>query len=1010
MLWETLNEGLSSHESAQDVIWNPGPTEEGIESEDYVYIEPECQAERAEPQDAKVPIGGLVSRRTASSMSAPTPTSAVPNSAAAGSTSGNIGRQQLSVSQAVAQSFGWSSRIKVLAFRLPKDLPKEHQATYVELSFRDYHLGRPDMLRLNQALVEQPVYLGQRLIIPNAVGSTAKCTVTQIWVRGRQRRSAVVTLETDLVYRSQSARVFLCLQISSEMNHFGVDGSLYSEKLLDHFLPTLFRKWHGTNHALSIVLFSRIIYEDHELPHLQAHQKDVLNKDHAGRACLDVYKTVVDMQAGFRWSDIESLLTQELRHFERRILLEYSQRSDGGLAGRMSEAHDGNVLEMLNLASRVFESSHIDRDLSRTCRSIILVTPGTCRFTVAKSLLRLTSERLVNGAASVDLVSLCKIPLHDVPVFAFKSVDPSAYYAKSGARSTSQQRRNVSKSRYHARLDTPDRPAESIPSSTSTMDLARSFQEMPGAMQAIMRSARRGRSQKAPPPRVYDPLYFDLSPEEAARSKSKWFYCIADWIDASFYSPQPDKPFRADRYMPRMVMQEVESLGVESDSAVISLPLLPRSKAGPGQGDAQERQLERDRMDDMTCGWHEPRKKRVSDNSKKSERFDLGNGLKPALPKMKRQDSTNTEATATASPRRGRPFYRAPSSSASATTTVASSTLALTPLKTKERSPSVSSRSSRRTPSVNVLSPTTTGSTASGQFTPVLMSRMNTKATPAPPTTGTKASTATGWLTGLLGGKSTLSKPQINLQRPDISIDSQAETSLRSASPARNEQKNSSTSVAPIAIGKPAPTSQTDDPMSLTLGTSVPSSIDSRLSLIPQKPKPIPSAATEASLTAFRVNPCNPTHNRGLPMHQIGRWGQPFDQHHVQWKSLCSPANLPLHLDWLPTAAELASHYDHGSYQIPIFPSSSSTFVYAQPTVEEQASHVLREMLFQRLGQGFQILRPSKGSIRSADRVSSSLAQPRQMRAMLQQADFSSGKSVCVYICKALVMIISCGF
>lgn len=109
---------------------------------------------------------------------------------------------------------------------------------------------------------------------------------------------------------------------------------------------------------------------------------------------------------------------------------------------------------------------------------------------------------------------------------------------------------------------------------------------------------------------------------------------------------------------------------------------------------------------------------------------------------------------------------------------------------------------------------------------------------------------------------------------------------------------------------------------------------------------------------------------------------------------LSTPASLPLYIDWVPTASELATYYDPGGYQIDIRSNTTSLFVQPQPTVEEQASAVLREMVYQRLAQGFQILQPSKGSVYVKDRISAALAKPGQIADMLQHNDFSSGKSV----------------
>jgi hypothetical protein len=83
-------------------------------------------------------------------------------------------------------------------------------------------------------------------------------------------------------------------------------------------------------------------------------------------------------------------------------------------------------------------------------------------------------------------------------------------------------------------------------------------------------------------------------------------------MEASFYSRQPDRPFRVDRFTPRCVMSKVQSLGlVEYDNASISVPMLAVEMtvevAGGVKGaepmDARlKRQLEREYFDIAACG------------------------------------------------------------------------------------------------------------------------------------------------------------------------------------------------------------------------------------------------------------------------------------------------------------------------------------------------------------------------------------------------------------------------
>lgn len=99
-------------------------------------------------------------------------------------------------------------------------------------------------------------------------------------------------------------------------------------------------------------------------------------------------------------------------------------RPDGKLAGKISAAHEGGVLEAINMALSAFDKHYIDRDLQRTGLSIVIITAGTSHFNVDKNLLRLTTERMIDEGFGVDCVSLAKMPLHAVPLFKYSGTVP----------------------------------------------------------------------------------------------------------------------------------------------------------------------------------------------------------------------------------------------------------------------------------------------------------------------------------------------------------------------------------------------------------------------------------------------------------------------------------------------------------------------------------------------------------------------------------------------------------
>ena len=73
----------------------------------------------------------------------------------------------------------------------------------------------------------------------------------------------------QVIYRSQSAKFHIFVQMSCEMWNFDFSGDLYFEKSIMGFLQDLFNKWKGKdvncNHQVVIVLFSRTYYDAQSL-------------------------------------------------------------------------------------------------------------------------------------------------------------------------------------------------------------------------------------------------------------------------------------------------------------------------------------------------------------------------------------------------------------------------------------------------------------------------------------------------------------------------------------------------------------------------------------------------------------------------------------------------------------------------------------------------------------------------------------------------------------------------
>ncbi|KAJ3219728.1 vacuolar membrane-associated protein iml1 [Clydaea vesicula] len=272
---------------------------------------------------------------------------------------------QLSVAQHISQQFNLQPRSDVFLHKVDPELIT---AEYIEFSFRDQYIGRAAMFKLKNLLIGKSVYTSQ---IFQHLG--IKVTVKEI------------------------------------------DGELFYEKCVDGFLPDLFKKWKtsGCNHIVSIMLFTRIFYSEKE-GYRDAEANCIkLSRDSAGKLYHDFFRVVADWEVKVDWSTILILLRKELNSFLKDIL-----QKNGG---ENSYSSEGNILEAINLAINPFDKHYVDRDLTRTGQSIVLITAGTGFFEVEKKMCRLTSQRIIDNGLALDIVSLSKPPLFTVPLFLFVS-------------------------------------------------------------------------------------------------------------------------------------------------------------------------------------------------------------------------------------------------------------------------------------------------------------------------------------------------------------------------------------------------------------------------------------------------------------------------------------------------------------------------------------------------------------------------------------------------------------
>ncbi|KAF9014224.1 hypothetical protein BDQ17DRAFT_1386700 [Cyathus striatus] len=424
---------------------------------------------------------------------------------------------QVSIPKPIADAFGMKNNGEVLVTKVEKG---SCCADYVEFVFQETYLGRNDMWRIGEHLVGQYVYVDEEI---SFVGSVA-AKIQNIFIGGKKVHSACITSATKAIYRSQSAKVTIFIQVCRELWEFAGDGERYNEKIVHSFLPALFSKWKeaGTNHTVTIVLVSRVYYEENEIDYAAG----PLRRDDRGNWYKDFFKVITDLQIIHEWKPTLVSLKNSFWDFQRDILLthhyhrttqesaigERSAPSQVRLVGRLSYAYEGPILEALNFSLNPTETHYIDRSLSLTGATTLLISPGTGYFRVNKQLLRLTTMRMLDQGFVLHLILLTKPPLHQTPVFSFQGLEP------------------IPKPELEGKFD----------------------------------------------PLALDPLWGRDDLPNSDERKKKTFWWEPFWVSTIFWDKQMDLPFRTDRFIARAKMHEIQMLGLLEHDVLSSI-----EKTGP---------------------------------------------------------------------------------------------------------------------------------------------------------------------------------------------------------------------------------------------------------------------------------------------------------------------------------------------------------------------------------------------------------------------------------------------
>ncbi|PFH48488.1 hypothetical protein AMATHDRAFT_149797 [Amanita thiersii Skay4041] len=808
---------------------------------------------------------------------------------------------QISIPKSIADAFQLRNNGEVTITKADKE---SCCADYVEFVFQDQYLGRNDMWRLGEHLVDQYVYVNQEV---SFIGSTI-AKIHGIYTNGEKVSSARITSKTKAIYRSLSARVTIFIQVCHELWEFAGDGERYSEKIVHSFLPTLFAKWKdaGTNHTVTIVLVSRVYYEESEIDYAAG----PLRRDEDGQWYKDFYKVITDLEVIHEWKPTLVSLKNSFWDFQRDILLthHYHRATQDfiigpsppvRLVGRLSYAHDGPILEALNLALNPFETHYIDRSLSLTGSMILVISPGTGYFRVSKKLLRLTTTRILDQGFLVNLVLLTKPPLHQSPIFSFKASEP------------------VNKSEGGGKFG----------------------------------------------PHTFDPLWDgdDTCVGKAANTKTYWWEPF--WISTTFWDVQMDLPFRQDRFIPRAKMHQIQMLGLLEHDVLssIEVPYLPSpTDSTPGvttnaitlsQADANRFDLEIFALKRNLTNLNPMGLYRGSVERRNSHRAStLAKNIQPIeespkkspveLPPSKPDNPAPTAPKPDLHASPSRASLRSVHSNKSTVSSQLGSIKA--PIK-----PSLASK----------LAPSWLFNPFRSAISEPQTSQVSASATPSRPAPTTLAPAPNASAT-LPSRTMVPPKPAVpSSQTPlPVAIKRPVSTLPRPSNLSRTFEEDSNLGPRASLIRRsPLNTPPRDDGITFKRR-----SVPSANALIAPLSSSSPGSATNPSQNRSHVSYTQSSLAR--------RWQHMLPQrvhkHDTKWNVLVTPPCLPLTVEYFPTQAELDHSYQVFSYDFVIDPSEMRSFLVRPPTVKGNADEVrrawalavMRGMAAVRLAQGFQFV------------------------------------------------------
>jgi hypothetical protein len=928
---------------------------------------------------------------------------------------------QISLHAAIANVFGFQNRSQVLVSVVDQTM---NSASHVEIAFRDQYLTRADMWRLASAdLNGRTVYKGQKVLFLGSI----KAVLKNIYVRGEKVKSALFTSRTKPIYRSESARFIIFIQMSKEMWEFDSEGAgeILFDRVVNGFLPDLFAKWEKAKarHLVSIVMFTRMEYEKPAFMGETDSRGDTSERvqrpespqqTEQGRFLRDFFKVVVSNMASGEWTEILHQLKKEFKVFLRDTMIQRTSKTptpglasvygdrfadavpEFEIAGQPTSAINGNVLEAINLASSQFQQDYIDRDLVRTGISVVVVTPGVGYFEVDYNMLKQTTEALVQNGIGIDLVSLARMPLHSVPLFKYQNplvFKPTSDITSGPATLTSSPTKITVPfgSSFSPRATTGEGKIPELSTSSST---TRSIGPIPG----------------------------------------EWSYAVPHWIDISFWTEAEERKRARDErargqgqsrkstkgeFVPTVRMYELQMMGVmENEVSNISIPYmhdnpfyqtLPSLKPEPGPSLSVGLNEESGNIKDSTGDpftWMDEYDYWIFRPA-----HELQEHLRQKEAKKRRDEELKTKKHAKVADRR---FHDATEKNVYPTSSTVLQSEQDIPDRRMQDAVSLDEKSIHRSPGTpeKDLSAFTSGI----KLTPGHISFGSRGWTSG----STKALASTGLQTAhsrlgslsrtvsqqVVPSESTIASSSadvpctpvqsdfsrsVDVSHPDpspsqsitmerIPSDTASRSSSTNYSAKTPEPKHSrNRSFAPFGSIFDNAAKDRHDAEKLDLLQSLTKPPDES-ALPPASQLLSPENALSPWLTI--LNPSKPDTQGQNTSSQFGRWQHVFPHSKsassMKWKSLCSPASLPLTTEYFPTAEQFAKEYTESPYSIS---QNEEDDLDESPDGSKTKRGLILELLSHRLAQGFQIV------------VGAAVAEASQ-RPMLKAIDIFDSKII----------------